>query len=443
MMRVSPGRVMVAAGVLVLMVAGVNLAAPVPQLPLSPAAVLQLAMGAPRLIDYEGTKIISVQRNGQTETVTAAESHKRPDMTRVEYLSPDDVAGRLIVDDGQIAWHYEPRMNMAFEGPTMEGRSASEDLDLLHRNYHVSALGTDEILGRPVYVLALEPDGSGATRELWVDQATGTVLRTEERDPSRGLLLATYFSRISFSLNLPAAYFQFRPPAGARVFQMFTMSGGPSMPPAALQQQARFDVLVPPVLPEGYVFRGGTVSQFGPLTSVHLQYSDGENLLSLFEAPTGSIGWPAGGQTVQVGAQTARLVDLGYLRALIWEDRGVHLAAVGTMPAGTLLVIAAQLVGQHEQALVRTVSDEVAVAPGTVTQLRSDGLTFPEITQAVVVSRSLGTDVPTAVHFLEGDITAPQLAQQLGMTPEALRQNVRDALDRASSVGPHLSVPTR
>jgi len=441
-MRICPGRVAVAVGALVLMAAGVNLAAPAPQLPLSPAGVLQLAMGAPRLIDYEGTKIISVLRDGRTETVTAAESHKRPDMTRLEYLSPDDVAGRLIVDDGHIAWHYEPRMNMAFEGPTMEGRLPSEDLALLHRNYHVSALGADEVLGRPAYVLALAPDGPGATRELWVDRATGTVLRTEERDPSRGLLLTTYFSRISFSLNLPVAYFQFRPPAGARVFQMFTTSGE-SMPPAALQRQARLDVLVPPVLPEGYVFRGGTVSRFGSLTSVHLRYSDGDNLLSLFEAPAGSIGWPAGGQAVQVGTQPARLVDLGYLRVLIWEDRGVHLAAVGTMPAETLLAIAAQLVGQHEQALVRTVSDEVTVAAGTVTQLRSDGLTFPEITRAVVVSRSLGTDVPTAVRFLDGDITALQLAGQLGMTPEALRQNVRDALDRASSVGPHLPVVTR
>jgi hypothetical protein len=151
----------------------------------------------------------------------------------------------------------------------------------LHRNYRVSALGTDDVIGRPAYLMLLEPNTPGVSRELWVDEATGTVLRTEERDASRGVVLTTYFSRISFSLNLPAAYFEFRVPAGARVFPMFTLSGE-SAPSDTLTRRAGVDVLVPPVLPDGYVFTGAAVSRFGALTSVYLRYSDGENLFSLF-----------------------------------------------------------------------------------------------------------------------------------------------------------------
>jgi len=51
---------------LVLLAAGVNLAAPLP--PVSPERVLGMALEAPRLIDYEGTKVITVLRNGRMET---------------------------------------------------------------------------------------------------------------------------------------------------------------------------------------------------------------------------------------------------------------------------------------------------------------------------------------------------------------------------------------
>ncbi|HYM71234.1 MAG TPA: sigma-E factor regulatory protein RseB domain-containing protein [bacterium] len=442
MRRIPLGRGLVAAAALVLLGAGANLAAPVPQLPVSADRVLQLALGAPRLIDYEGTKIITVLRNGHVETVTAAEFHKRPNMTRLEYLSPEDVAGRLIVDDGVTGWHYEPRLNMAFDGPTMDGGLLHGDLSLLHRNYRVTGLGIEEVIGRQAYVVLLEPNGPGVSRELWVDQATGTVLRTEERDPSRGVVLTTYFSRISFSLNLPAAYFRFRLPAGARVFQMITKSGE-SASPETLARQAGFGVLVPPVLPEGYTFSGGAISRFGSLTSVYLRYSDGETLLSLFEAPAGSIGAPAFGQQVRVGGQPGRFVDLGYFRVLIWEQRGLHLTAVGTVPTDTLMAIAGQLVSGQEQALVHTVSEKVAVDPETVSRLRSQGLTFTEIARAVMLSQALQVDVPTAVRFLQGRLPAAQLARDLGVTPDALQQTVQGALDRASSVGPHLTAPGR
>ncbi len=267
----------------------VNAAAPAPAL--APARILQMALDAPRLVDYEGTKVITALRGGQLETITVAESHKRPDAMRLEYLSPENLAGRVIVDNGTVTWHYEPRVNMVFEGPTLEGGTLSRYLTMLLRNYRVTALGVEDVIGRQAYVIALDPIKTGVQRQLWVDRATGTVLRMEERDPTRGVVLSTYFSRISFSLNLPHAYFQFRAPAGARLFKMFTTEAG-SMSPAVLQARVRFPVLIPPVLPEGYTFRGGALNRFGSLESVFLRYSNGGNLISFFEAPAGSIGWP-------------------------------------------------------------------------------------------------------------------------------------------------------
>jgi outer membrane lipoprotein-sorting protein len=424
-------RTLLVTSLVVLLGAGLNFAAQAPSVP--PAKILQMALEAPRLVDYEGTKVITVLRNGSTETITVAESHKRPDDMRLEYVSPEDVAGRLIVDNGNTAWHYEPRLNMAFQGPTLQGQLLSRDFTLLVRNYRIRAFGVDEVIGRQAYVIALDAVKPGVHRQLWVDRSTGTVLRSEERDPTRGVVLSTYFSRISFSLNLPEAYFNFRLPAGARVFSMFTTASD-STSPAALQARVRFPVLIPPVLPEGYTFRGGALSQFGSLTSVYLRYSDGGNLISFFEAPAGSIGWPSAGKAIKVGGQPARFVDLGYFRVLVWEQHGLRLTAVGTVPTGALITVAGQIAASREQALVQDVSHRIQSDPATVRRLRGEGLTFPEVARTIVLSQRLGTDVPTTVRFVRGSLTSDDLARQLGMSPQALREAVQQAIAKASAI---------
>jgi outer membrane lipoprotein-sorting protein len=427
-------------------VTSVNAAVPVsgaaaPAPALAPARILQMALDAPHLVDYEGTKVITTLRGGQLETITVAESHKRPDAIRLEYLSPENLAGRVIVDNGTVTWHYEPRLNMAFEGPTLEGGTLSRDLTLLLRNYRVAALGVEEVIGRQAYVIALSPIKPGVQRQLWVDRATGTVLRSEERDPTRGVVLSTYFSRISFSLNLPDAYFQFRAPAGARVFKLFTTEAG-SMSPAVLQARVHFPVLIPPALPEGYTFRGGALSRFGSLESVFLRYSNGGNLISFFEAPAGSIGWPSAGQAVKVEGQPGRLVDLGYFRVLIWEQGGLRVTAVGTVPTETLLTVAGHIARGREQALVEEVAAKLRSDPATVRKLRGEGLTFPEVARTITLSQRLGTDLTTTMRFIRGSVTATDLSARLGITPDSLRRTAEQVAAETAAL-PALSTAPR
>ena len=214
---------------------------------------------------------------------------------------------------------------------------------------------------------------------------------------------------------------------------MFTAQAG-SMSPAALQARVRFPVLIPPVLPEGYTFRGGALSRFGSLESVHLRYSNGGNLISFFEAPAGSIGWPGAGQPVTVAGGPARLMDLGYLRVLIWEQRGLRVTAVGTVPTETLETVAGQIVAGREQAMIQDISRRVWSDPTTVRTLRGEGLTFLEVARSIALSRRLGTDLPTTVRFVRGSMTAGDLAGQLGIRPEALQLTVEGAIGDAGGV---------
>jgi outer membrane lipoprotein-sorting protein len=74
-------RALAIATVLVLVATEGNLAAPTAAV--APARILQMALEAPHLVDYEGTKVMTALRGGRMETITVAESHKRPDAIRL------------------------------------------------------------------------------------------------------------------------------------------------------------------------------------------------------------------------------------------------------------------------------------------------------------------------------------------------------------------------
>lgn len=314
-----------------------------------PATVLRSMVEAPRLIDYEGTKIISVRRPEGTETVTVLEAHKRSGKTRLEFLSPETLAGRIVLDNGQDLWHYEPSLHMVFQGPTLSHPvRADEALRSLASSYQVQVLGTEEVIGRAAFVLWLGARQGEGSRTFWVDRATGVPLRIEERQRGEPVYVA-YFTRVSFSLNLPEALFLFRLPAGARSFSLFP-SKEAGLPLAQVERQVGFRVRQPAALPPGLRFEGASVAQYGALAAAHLRYSDGAQPISVFQVPARRLSarqsGPGAVQEIVLNGVTARLADVGAFRMLSWEERGLHLAIVSGQPRTVVLALARQFIGR-------------------------------------------------------------------------------------------------
>jgi outer membrane lipoprotein-sorting protein len=303
--------------------------------------VMRHAALSPQIVDYEGTKILSVLRGSLMETITLNEAHKRPGRMRLEFLSPDSVAGRLVIDDGARTWHYEPRLNAAFVGPTM-AVPADAPLRLPAERYRVRVLGTEEVIGRPTVVLSLWPQAGRRERRMWIDRLTGVALRSEERDPDEGLVATAYFTRISFVLNLPGALFQPRLPAGARVIEQ-EMPSTALLSPQALAQRVGFPIAAPAALPGGFALAGGVPVRDGPVTVAHLQYSDGVRILALFVAPASRLGPPGRGAAVPGLSADARTVVVGAMRLLVWQSRGARLTLVGPLSLAEMTGVASAL----------------------------------------------------------------------------------------------------
>ncbi len=300
--------------------------------------VARHAIIAAQIVDYEGTKVLSVLRGQTMETVTVSEAHKRPNRMRLEFLSPEGVAGRLVVDDGVQTWHYEPRLHVVIQGPTL-GAPVEGPFDRLLERYAISLLSLEEVIGRQTAVLSLKPRGGRGERRLWIDRTTGVALRTEERDPDDGLVATTYFTRISYGLNFPDALFRPRIPAGARVVSPVEPAS-PLLSVPRLQQVVGFAINAPQTLPGGFALVGGEPVHGGPLRAAYLRYTDGARALGLFIAPTARLGPPGRGAAVPALGGEARAIGWGQTRLVQWEARGMRLTLIGPLPLADLVQIA-------------------------------------------------------------------------------------------------------
>ncbi len=300
--------------------------------------VARHAVLAPQIVDYEGTKVLSVLRGELMETITINEAHKRPSKTRLDFLSPEGVAGRLVIDDGLQSWHYEPRLNTAFQGPSL---AAPSDLatNWPHGRYRVRLLGVEEVIGRSTAVLSVWPREGRRERRLWIDRTTGVALRSEERDPDEGPVSTAYFTRISFGLNIPDALFRPQLPAGARLVAQGG-AAGPLLPLPVLERTVGFPLLVPRVLPGGFMLVGGEPVRGGPLVAAHLHYTDGTRSVALFVVPAARLGPPGRGQPVAQLGSGARTVVAGGMRLVLWEGKGTRLTLVGPLPLADLVQLA-------------------------------------------------------------------------------------------------------
>lgn len=303
--------------------------------------VARHAMLAPQIVDYEGTKVLSILRGQSMETVTVSEAHKRPNRMRLEFLSPEGVAGRVVVDDGSQTWHYEPRLHMVIQGPSLAA-PLNMPSDTWLELHVVTLLGVEEVIGRPTIVLSLKPRQGRGERRLWIDRTTGVALRTEERDPDDGLVATTYFTRISYALNFPDAMFRPRFPAGAPVVAP-SEPARPLTALPALQKAVGFRIDVPERLPGGFVLIGGQPVAGGPLVAAHLHYADGPRAVALFVAPAARLGPPGRGQEVAALGSQARAIGWGATRLVQWEARGMRLTLIGHLPLADLVAIAAAI----------------------------------------------------------------------------------------------------
>jgi outer membrane lipoprotein-sorting protein len=266
-----------------------------------------------------------------------------PDLYRREILGPTGETLQLIVEDGRNEWIYDPARRKVWQGepadPLFKRFGPEEEFDRLSENYDVAIATGEPVAGRSTWLLTLRARSDGAlARRLWVDRRSSLLLRTEAFRPDGSAADSMRFGRLQFEPPQDRELFRFSPPSGSTVVKRVE----PDYLALDEAKAAGVEPRLPAWLPSGYVFESLDVMAKGRHNIVHYRFSDGIEVLSLFQCPPRV--------RLNLGARLSRRVKLSVGRGyrtrtaegnvLSWSSGGWRFVLVGSASDETLKRVA-------------------------------------------------------------------------------------------------------
>ncbi len=313
------------------------------------AALYQRSLQADDLFSYRGRQVTTYWRTGHTVAVLVA--HRLPAQRRIDYLAPDAQRGRSLVTDDQQEWQFDPRAGRLLHRLRAANADAIEDAaqsyDLLRTNYVLQVLPQAKTIAeRKAYILTMtRKAGHTLARKLWIDAAAGLVLKRENYREDGKLVVTVAYSDLSFRAPLPRTLFDLAPLAhrpGVHLVEEKSV-GEKALPLASLHGQLGGKAIAPPLL-AGYQLVSAGLSVDGVKPMLHLRYSDGLNLVSLFELPRTQTKKPtrvpASMRPVQIGPSAGHVSRRASLTAFNWDKGALNLTLMGEIAEPTLQTLA-------------------------------------------------------------------------------------------------------
>jgi hypothetical protein len=254
------------------------------------AAVLLPAAGAARAQEADRILLDSLSPRPVSYTglqVTEVRGGKKPGPPQRVYRSATRLriefpGGQVVLDDGVSQLRYFPRLGVVERGRSdlNAPRSRFVRKALTTGRAVVERLADDSVAARPTYVVSLkDARGRRSARTVWIDKENSIQLRQDVSRPD-GQVVSTYFTRIQFGVEPPAARMQPTWPANTPIV---SRAPGRPVPPVAAAEVARAwgGLLVPRNVPSGFRLRG--YYQQGPSTRARIfalydEFSSGKTI---------------------------------------------------------------------------------------------------------------------------------------------------------------------
>lgn len=267
-----------------------------------------------------------------------------PGRYRREMLDAQGQPVQIVVSDGKTEWIYDKARNRVWVGtppdPDYKQLGRDDESDLLESNYQAVVSSGDPVAGHSTWLLELRSRGTGVVgRRLWVDRRTGLILRAQIFEPDGGMTAETRFEEVHFSKRQKKSLFKFAPPPGAAVVKRLEPN---AMALDKAKAASGLEPKTPAWLPSGYVFESLNVLRRSGKNIIHYRFSDGINVLSLFQCPP-RVDLDFGGKTgqrvvLESGRGTLAWTPEG--RVLGWSVGPSKFVLVGALPPETLEKIA-------------------------------------------------------------------------------------------------------
>jgi negative regulator of sigma E activity len=306
------------------------------------------AVAAPKHVSFVGQ--MSSIRSGTTSALAIVSKieHRAPDETRRTYLAPQVLYGQFVISRGATSWNIDParkRVVISENHAAVDPVAVVDDIALLDSNYRAVRSASDDVANRKADVVDLVSRYTGErAMRLWLDAQTHVVLAKEAYHSDGSLSWRTRFDDIRYVSGIPEAIFAGAVPAGFQTIHGRSYQETLAMPSSI--PDAGFKPVTPKYLPEGFSLVGSDVSEVKGVRNLHLIYSDGVRMLSLFENSTNRV-TDFGNltpQTTYFENHDAKYVRDGPTTLLAWREQGLAFTLVGDLELKELVRIAVSVI---------------------------------------------------------------------------------------------------
>ena len=366
-MRLSSVSVCQAAAVLFLLLVGLAIISPVTAAPVKPSvkppgkaapkaptaeALFIKVLRSDDLFSYQGRQITTYWRTGRAMEVMVY--HRPPDDQRIEYLNPERERGRLLVSDGTQQWEYDPHQKALRRRRLSPGALDDDDYlsyTLLRANYLLDVDPKPRVWAeRKTYLVTIKrPQGLTLARRFWIDAGSGLILKRELYRDDGKLAVTVAFSDIAYHVTLASKLFTLS--SLAKMMRVTELPMAETAVPLNSLQKQLAGKASAPVLLGGYRLVGATTTQISGRPVLHLRYSDGLNLASVFEQrrtqPQRPTLVPPGMRATRIGATAVHVFHHSSLTTLNWDTPALNVTLMGEMSFATLRTLAQAALHGH------------------------------------------------------------------------------------------------
>ncbi len=307
--------------------------------------------------DFSATMVMTSSFGEETDATQMKIMTKMPDKTRSEIIEPAELAGTVMVRNGNTMWTYDPAKNQVTKMTLPEDEGFEMDYtkiikDLMDEN-EISFKGNENLDGRSTYVIEATPKDE-STREffsktrVWVDRENWMLLGTEMYDQDGNSMVKVQYRDVTFNTGIPDSEFIFEIPEGAEVVET---SLEERMPEKMTLEEARanlsFDVKTPSYLPDGYEF-GYAMVLGGEQETVSLQYTNGQERLHFSEwlsdnteQPESKMDEP---EMVSINGADGEFTSMFGMNTLKWSADDISYSLSGTLDKEEMVKVAESMI---------------------------------------------------------------------------------------------------
>ncbi len=297
------------------------------------------------LYPYKGRQTTTYWRTGRVMEVLVF--HRPTDDQRIQFLNPEIERGRLLVSDGNQQWEYDPHQKLLRHRRLSPGALDDDDLlsyTLLRANYLLAVDPKPSVIAdRKTFLVTIKrPAGQTLARRFWIDAGSGLILKREIYRDDGKLAVTVMFSDITYHTALASSLFTL-----SRLARTMRVAELPTAETAVPLSSVRFQLAGKASAPAslaGYRLVGATTTKIGERPVLHLRYSDGLNLVSLFEErrtqPSRPTLVPPGMRVTQIGTTPVHIARRASLTTLNWDTATLNTTLMGEMGLSTLRTLA-------------------------------------------------------------------------------------------------------